>query len=145
MTSPQENPKPKTENFFWLGTRSLAESVEALNTSLATAAGELWPNTSEPIYWPARSLKGNGEGNYNGELNSSINTIKVKFVHQHLAGNAVDHFCETFSAAFIKVNLFCLQPSLYFLNLAVFKSIFHVLHTRRFNGSKFIEKWLIPV
>jgi len=55
---PQENPKPKTEKFFWLETRSLAESVEGLNTSLAAAAGELWPNKYRPIYWPARSLQG---------------------------------------------------------------------------------------
>jgi len=56
VTSPQENPKLKTEHFFWLGTRNLAESVEGLNISLAAAAGELWPNTCEPIYWPDWSL-----------------------------------------------------------------------------------------
>ena len=33
VTSPQENLKPKTENFFWLGTRRRAESVEDLNLS----------------------------------------------------------------------------------------------------------------
>jgi len=38
---PQKNPKPKTENFFWLGTTRLPEFVEGLNTSLAAAAGEL--------------------------------------------------------------------------------------------------------
>jgi len=41
VTLPQKNPKPKTENFFKLGTTRLAESVEGLNTSLAAAAGEL--------------------------------------------------------------------------------------------------------
>jgi len=41
VTSPQENPKPKTEYFFLLGTTRLAESVEGLNTSLAAAAGDL--------------------------------------------------------------------------------------------------------
>ena len=42
VTSPQENPKPKTENVFFLcGTTRLAESVEGLNTSLAAAGGEL--------------------------------------------------------------------------------------------------------
>ena len=41
VTPPQENPKPKTEIFFSLGTTRLAESVEGLNTSLAAAAGEL--------------------------------------------------------------------------------------------------------
>jgi len=45
VTSPQENPQAKTENFFWLGSTRLAESVEGLNTSLAAAAGELWPKT----------------------------------------------------------------------------------------------------
>jgi len=58
VTSPQENLKPKTEIFFWLGTRRRAESVEDLNTSPAAAAGELWPNKYRPIHWPARSLKG---------------------------------------------------------------------------------------
>ena len=43
--SPQENPKPKIEHFSWLGTRSLAESEEGLNTSLVAATGKLWPNT----------------------------------------------------------------------------------------------------
>ena len=41
VTAPQENPEPKTENFFWLEPTGLAESVEGLNTSLAAAAGEL--------------------------------------------------------------------------------------------------------
>jgi len=41
MTFRQENPKPKTENFFSVETRSLDESVDGLNTSLALAAGEL--------------------------------------------------------------------------------------------------------
>jgi len=41
MTSRQENPKPKTENFFSVETRSLDESVDGLNTFLALAAGQL--------------------------------------------------------------------------------------------------------
>jgi len=41
VTPHQENPKPKTENFFWLETTRLAKFVEGLNTSLAAAAGEL--------------------------------------------------------------------------------------------------------
>ena len=49
-TSPQENPKPKTENFFWLEHRTVAESVEGLNTSLAAAASELWPK--EASHYP---------------------------------------------------------------------------------------------
>jgi len=47
---PKRNPKPKTENYyFWLGPRSLSESVEGLNTSLAAAAGELWPKERATI------------------------------------------------------------------------------------------------
>ena len=41
-----------------MSTRRLAESVEGLNSSLALAAGDLWPKKGEPIYWLARSLKG---------------------------------------------------------------------------------------
>jgi len=41
VTSPQEHPKPQNENFL-VETRSLAESVDGLNTSLALSAGELW-------------------------------------------------------------------------------------------------------
>ena len=55
---PKRTSNPKTEIFFWLGTRRRAESVEDLNTSLAAAAGELWPNKYRPIHWPVRSLKG---------------------------------------------------------------------------------------
>ena len=55
-------PPKKTQNwkmfFFWLGTRRLAESVEGLNTSLAAAAGELWPKEFRPLQWPVRALKG---------------------------------------------------------------------------------------
>jgi len=40
-----------------MSTRRLAESVEGLNSSLALAAGVLWPNKGEPIYWLAWSLK----------------------------------------------------------------------------------------
>jgi len=36
--------------------------VEGLNSSLALAAGDLWPKNFEPIYWLARSLKA-GVGN----------------------------------------------------------------------------------
>jgi len=45
VTSPHKNPKPKTE-FFSVETRRLAESVDGLNTSLALAAGDLWPAPS---------------------------------------------------------------------------------------------------
>jgi len=41
-----------------MSTRRLDESTEGLNSSLALAAGDLWPKKGEPIYWHARSLKG---------------------------------------------------------------------------------------
>jgi len=44
--------KPQTENkkrFFSMSTRRLAESVEGLNSSLALAAGDLWPKKRRPI------------------------------------------------------------------------------------------------
>jgi len=44
VTFPPENLKPKTKNvLFSMSTRRLAESVEGLNSSLALAAGDLWP------------------------------------------------------------------------------------------------------
>jgi len=43
MTSLPENSKSKTKNiFFKISTRRLAESVDALNSSLAESIGELW-------------------------------------------------------------------------------------------------------
>jgi len=41
-TSPTENHKPKTKELFSIWTRRLAESVDALNSSLAQSAGKLW-------------------------------------------------------------------------------------------------------
>jgi len=41
-----------------MSTRRLVESVEGLNSSLALAAGDLWPKKGVPICWRARSLKG---------------------------------------------------------------------------------------
>jgi len=52
------NAKPKTKIFFSMSTRGLAESVEGLNSSLALAAGNLWPEKGEPIYWLRQSFKG---------------------------------------------------------------------------------------
>jgi len=43
VTSPTENPKPKIEKIFESEARSIHESVEGLNSSLALAADELWP------------------------------------------------------------------------------------------------------
>ena len=46
----------QTKIFFLMSTRRLAESLEGLNSSLALAAGDLWPKKGEPIYWLAQSL-----------------------------------------------------------------------------------------
>ena len=57
--------KRQTENeqlFFSMSTRRLAESIEGLNSSLALAAGDLWPKKCRSIYWPARSLEGSNNG-----------------------------------------------------------------------------------
>ena len=56
--SPQKTSNPKRKIFFLMSTRRLAESVEGLNSSLALAAGDLWPKKGAPICWRARSLKG---------------------------------------------------------------------------------------
>jgi len=49
--------KCQTENekrFFSISTRRLTESVEGLNSSLALAAGDFWPNKG----WPIAAVKG---------------------------------------------------------------------------------------
>jgi len=55
---PSKPPNQKQKIFFSMSTRRLAESLKGLNGSLALAAGNLWPEKSEPIYWLAQSLKG---------------------------------------------------------------------------------------
>ena len=42
VTSPQKTPNPKRKNFVFSSTGRLAGSVDALNSSLAQSAGELW-------------------------------------------------------------------------------------------------------
>jgi len=54
---PPSKRQTKNKFFFSLSTRGLAESVEGLNSSVAQAAGDLWPKKCEPLYWLARSLK----------------------------------------------------------------------------------------
>jgi len=49
VTSSPENPHRKRKAFFLLSTRRPAESVEGLDSSLAVAAGDLWPKTGQPI------------------------------------------------------------------------------------------------
>jgi len=49
VTFPPANAKPKTKIFFSMSTRTLAESVEGLNSSLALAAGDLWSKNGRPI------------------------------------------------------------------------------------------------
>jgi len=43
-----QKPPTKTKNVF-MSTRRLAEYVEGLNSSLALAAGDLWPKKGRPI------------------------------------------------------------------------------------------------
>jgi len=52
--------KRQTKNkfFFSMSTRRLAESVGGLNSSLALAAGNLWPKKGKPIYWRFMAKKG---------------------------------------------------------------------------------------
>jgi len=51
VTFSPANAKPKRKkNFFLMSTRRLAESAEGLNSSLVSAAGDLWPKKGEPIY-----------------------------------------------------------------------------------------------
>jgi len=57
LRSPQKT-NPKRKMFFLMSTRRLAESVEGLNSSLALAAGDLWPKKGVPVCWRVRSLKG---------------------------------------------------------------------------------------
>jgi len=44
VTSPIKNLNPKLLNYFKIGTTRLSASLEDFNSSLALAAGELWPN-----------------------------------------------------------------------------------------------------
>jgi len=46
---PPENSELESKNFLWIETRRLAESAEGLNTSLALAAGKLWPKKYRPL------------------------------------------------------------------------------------------------
>jgi len=50
MMFPPANVKPKTKFFFSMLTRRIAESVKGLNSSLALAAGDLWPKKGKPIF-----------------------------------------------------------------------------------------------
>ena len=45
----QETPIENKKRFFSMSTRRLAESVEGLNSSLALAAGNLWPKKGRTI------------------------------------------------------------------------------------------------
>ena len=63
MTSPRENPKPTSHYYFLIETRRLAESVNTLNSSLATATGDSWQKK-----WPARALKGRQESSHQQDI-----------------------------------------------------------------------------
>ena len=45
----QKTPTENEKRFFSMSTRRLAESVEGLNSSLALAAGDLFPKKRQPI------------------------------------------------------------------------------------------------
>jgi len=45
----QKTPTENEKRFFLMSTGRLAESVEGLNSSLALAAGDLWPKKGRPI------------------------------------------------------------------------------------------------
>jgi len=45
----QQMPNQKQKIFFSMSTRTLAESIEGLNSSLALAAGDLWSKNGRPI------------------------------------------------------------------------------------------------
>jgi len=47
---PNRKPQTQIQTFFLIATRSLAESVDSLNTSLALSTGEIWVKESETIY-----------------------------------------------------------------------------------------------
>jgi len=53
-----KKPISKAKKIFSISTGGLAESVAGLNSSLAPAAGDLWPKKCRPICRPARLLKG---------------------------------------------------------------------------------------
>jgi len=55
---PPSKGQTKKEKKFLMSTGRLAESLEGLNNSLALAAGDLWPEKGEQIYWLTWSLKG---------------------------------------------------------------------------------------
>jgi len=45
----QKTPTENEKRFFSMSTRRLAEAVKGLNSSLALAAGNLWPKKDRPI------------------------------------------------------------------------------------------------
>ena len=82
-----------------MSTRRLAESLEGLNSSVALADGDLWPQKGEPIYWLVRSLKGllwlqasghqtiANEVNISDEIKKANNNLKTRLfivTMQHL-------------------------------------------------------------
>ena len=75
----QKTPTENEKRFFSMSTRRLAESVEALNSSLALAAGDLWPNKGRPIA-VVKGLKG-GRAKM---LTSANNNINILSLYKHL-------------------------------------------------------------
>ena len=59
LTPPSENRNSNQIIYKFLSeTRRRAESVNGVNSSLAVAAGDLWPKKWRPLQWLARALNG---------------------------------------------------------------------------------------
>ena len=54
----KKTPTKMKSVFISISSRTLTESVDGLDSSLAQSPGELWPQKCRPIYWLSRSLKG---------------------------------------------------------------------------------------
>jgi len=58
---PPRKAQTTNKNFFSSLTTRLFASLEGFNSSLALAAGDLWPKRCWPRSWPFRDVKGQGE------------------------------------------------------------------------------------
>ena len=75
-------------------TRRLAESVDGLNSSLALAAGDLWPKKGEPIYWLVRLLKPWNTIAGLPDLGQK-RSFTLNYVSRHALNSSVASFCVT--------------------------------------------------
>jgi len=74
----QKTPNENEKRFISMSTRRLAESVEGLNSSLALAAGDLWPKKGRPIA-AVKRLK-----QYAIIIRSRLVTIHIR-IHYHFS------------------------------------------------------------